>query len=103
MFRLPAWRPIVSTERRQVVIEFDVALFQAMLAQGWKGNGVECIQGLPPTAKFIGTIPSEYRPNIICLVFEDESFAPIPADCWAIPHFVALYEKHEPTESQETP
>lgn len=64
----------------QVIVEIASDLLKAMVTQGFHGEGdilhlVDCIHGLPPTARLVRTYIS-HPAETVCLVLEDESFNP---------------------------
>ncbi len=66
-----------APEVRQAIVEVDAFLLGQFFTRGWRGKGIECTDGLPPTAKFVRMFPSRYG-SMVSLVFEDESFVPVP-------------------------
>lgn len=78
-------------EVRQAIVEIDSSLLRHFFTKGWRGDGLECTDGLPSTARFVWMFADPYR-NTVGLVFEDDSFSVVPYR-EAIPRIMVMYKK----------
>ncbi len=74
----------------EAIVEISVEVLRELMTTGWRGDGVECAEGLPPTAKCVATWALSTR--TVSLVFSDKSFKPIGDDA-VIPHIAVRFKK----------
>ncbi len=41
------------------ILQFDLDFLEAMCTQGWKGDGIECVKGLPPGTELLHAFVNE--------------------------------------------
>ena len=86
---------MIGYPRRRVVVALSYDLFLWLLTEG---NTImaRCTHGLPEGARFIG-LQYEAERDAWLLVFEHESFAPVPEEL-LLPRLLIEYANVEPSE-----
>lgn len=80
-------------EYRWVLVMVNSEVLVEFLTKGWKGDGVQCIEGLPAGAKLVSVRTYEYYPEHVTLIFEHESFAPTNGKERYLPILLPIYQR----------
>ena len=76
-------------------IEVSPEMVALVMTEGWHAD-LKCVKGLPETAKFLNAWVEPTRGSL-CLLFEDESFDPVP-EGGCFPRLdKPMYEAHFPS------
>lgn len=85
--------------KRQVVVKVSLDFLCEQMRQGWQAGGgnevITCVDGLPADAQFVSVAVSGH--NMICLIFEHDSFAEVPDDA-PLPEKDIVLERTETNE-----
>ena len=71
-------------------VEVSGELIGMFATKGWRGDGIECTEGLPPSAILVKMIWGHGK-KAVRLIFEDESFESVPIS--SIPTLSVNYKR----------